>query len=461
MRGSDAFTWHMERDPSLRSTIVSVVWLDEEPDWKVFAERVDHVTRVVTSLRRRVVPSPLPLVPPRWTADPHFDLHWHLRRAAAPPPYTRDAVLEIARRAAMDAFDRDRPLWEATLVGGIRDERARAALVMKIHHSLTDGVGAMRLMPVLFDLQRDPPDADALASPVEEGEDVAEEAGIAAEVGAAVGYWARLAQHAVPSLASAFARGLLRPVGSVKEATEMARSVYRTAAPIGDTKSPVMVDRAMTRRLVMLELPLAGLRKAARSVDCTVNDAYLAGITGGLRRYHELRHAPVESLRVTMPISIRDEDDVSWGNRITLQRLTVPVGESDPAERMRALHRVGQRARAERSLPVTDTIASALNMLPVAYVGGILKHVDFLASNIPGAPIPVYLAGAEVTGMFAFGPTIGCAMNLTLISYLDTCDIGLNIDTAAVPDPDVLVDCLRQGFEEVVALSGPGPDHTG
>ena len=124
---------------------------------------------------------------------------------------------------------------------------------------------------------------------------------------------------------------------------------------------------------------------------------------------------------------------------------------------MRALHRVIQAARGEPSLPVTGMIAGALNMLPVGYVGGVLKHVDFLASNVTGPAAPVYLAGGKITGLFAFGPTIGASLNTTLLSYAGTCHIGVNIDTAAVPDPDVLLACLAEGLTEVTALGAAEP----
>jgi hypothetical protein len=81
-----------------------------------------------------------------------------------------------------------------------------------------------------------------------------------------------------------------------------------------------------------------------------------------------------------------------------------------------------------------------------------LKHVDFLASDVPGVTVPLYLAGARVTSWYAFGPTIGASVNVTLMSYEDRCCIGINIDTGAVPDPDVLVASLREGFAEVLAL---------
>ena len=221
--------------------------------------------------------------------------------------------------------------------------------------------------------------------------------------------------------------------------------------------SPLMRERATTRHLAMMEVSLDALKAAAKATDGTVNDAYLTVVTGGLRRYHERHGTSVESLRAVVPVSLRTRDDTSWGNRITLQRLILPVGEPDPGARMRNVHRVTQAARGEPSLPVTGMIAGTLNMLPVGYVGGILKHVDFLASNVTGPPSPVYIAGGKITGLFAFGPTIGASLNTTLLSYAGTCHIGINIDTAAVPDPDVLLACLQESLTEVTALGAPEP----
>jgi diacylglycerol O-acyltransferase len=121
---------------------------------------------------------------------------------------------------------------------------------------------------------------------------------------------------------------------------------------------------------------------------------------------------------------------------------------------MAEIHRRSDSVKADRSLPFTNAIAGALNLLPRAYIGGMLKHVDFLASNVPGIRVPLYLAGARVNSFYGFGPTIGAALNVTLMSYCDTCFVGVNIDTGAVPDPNVLMDCLRNGFDEVLAVAG-------
>jgi hypothetical protein len=235
---------------------------------------------------------------------------------------------------------------------------------------------------------------------------------------------------------------------------EIAGSVGRTIAPVRETMSPVMRERGLRRSLDVVEVPLAGLKQAAAGADGSVNDAFLAAVTGGLRRYHDLHGAPTRSLRVTLPISIRRPDDPPGGNRITLIRFAVPVADLDPGVRIAELKLLCRAARDERSLPHTDAIAGTLNLLPPGVVGGMLKHVDFVASDVPGFTFPVALAGAPLDRFVAFGPTIGTAVNVTLMSYLGTCGVGVNMDSAAVPDPDVFVDCLRAGFDEVLALGG-------
>ncbi len=454
MGASDAFSWHMESDPVLRPSIVVIVWLDRAPDWDALVARVDRITRLMPSLRQRVIDSPLPLVAPRWTYDPHFDLNWHLRRIGAPEPRTHEAVLQLARRPAMDTFDRARPLWELTLVEGI--ENGEAALIAKIHQSLSDGVGGMRMLAAIADLKRRPRNLGGMP-PVPPGEKLDQLALVTSAAGMVTGQLTRLAWRGAGAAVPAMIRSARDPVGLARGAVAMARSVYRTAAPSSGAMSPLMRERATTRRLAIMEVSLDALKTAAKTVDGTVNDAYLAAVTGGLRRYHERHGASVESLRALVPINLRAHGDTSWGNKITLQRLALPVGEPDPGARMRVLHRATEAARREPSLPVTGTIAGTLNLLPVGYLSGVFKHVDFLASNVAGPAIPVYLAGSKITGLSAFGPTIGASLNTTLLSYAGNCHIGVNIDTAAVPDPDVLLACLEESLAEITALATPAP----
>lgn len=110
------------------------------------------------------------------------------------------------------------------------------------------------------------------------------------------------------------------------------------------------------------------------------------------------------------------------------------------------------RSRPTVRGPFTNAMAGTLNLLPRAYVGGMLKHIDFLASNVPGIRSPLYLTGAKVDSFYGFGPTIGAALNITLMSYCGTCYVGVTIDTGAVTERDVLMDCLAEGFDEVLAV---------
>lgn len=154
MRDSDAFSWYMERDPLLRSTVVAVAVLDREPDWDALVERVRRAVHRLPILRIRLAHPPLRLAPPRWVEVADVDLDWHLQRAWVEKPRAWQAVLDLARRKAVTAFDPARPLWEMTVVSGLPD--GGAALVMVFHHSLTDGIGGVQLAMELFDGERAP-----------------------------------------------------------------------------------------------------------------------------------------------------------------------------------------------------------------------------------------------------------------------------------------------------------------
>src|ERR1019366_5547520 len=156
----DSFAVAMERDPLLRSTIVAVALFDSSPDLTVLTWRLDRATRLSPVFRQRLTTTKLGMAPPRFRSDPEFDLSLHLRRVAAPEPRTFESVLEFARVAGMTAFDPARPLWEFTLVEGLTE--GRAALIMKVHHALTDGIGGVQLIARLVDLQREPSDLGAM-----------------------------------------------------------------------------------------------------------------------------------------------------------------------------------------------------------------------------------------------------------------------------------------------------------
>ncbi len=451
MQDSDAFAWNMEKDPTLRATIVAIAWLEHSPDWDTFEENVDRATRVLPMFRRRVVESRGPLGVPSWVAADRFDLAWHLRRMDSPAPHTDATVIEVARTAVMTAFDHAHPLWEFTLVENLVG--GRAALVMKVHHALTDGIGGMQLALELFDVERHPAPRAAVAEPADG------DSGFPPPPAPAVlaPQWKRaygLVNRVVRSVPPAVWHAARHPIGSGTAVFETVRSIGRTMAPVSDTRSPIMTERSVGRHLDLLEVGLDDLKRSGAAEGGSLNDAFMAAVTGGLRRYHEHHAADVGELRVTLPVSIRTADDGPGGNHITLMRFAVLATDVDPRSRIHAMGELCRAARDERSIRFTGAIAGTLNLLPRAVVGSMLKHIDFLASDIPGFAFPVYLAGAQVVRYVAFAPTTGTSVNFALLSYNGTCCIGISSDTAAVADPSLMTDCVRLGFEEVLALAG-------
>jgi WS/DGAT/MGAT family acyltransferase len=452
MTDSDALLWNIEKDPALRSTITAMAVLDRSPAWDRLAQTVERATRAIPRLRQRVVVPPLRIGPPRWVVDAQFDLGYHLRRVRAPEPGGRRELLEVAQGVGSAAFDRARPLWEFVLVEGLAD--GGAALIQKVHHSITDGVGGIRLAMEILDLEADPTDARA-----EPPEPIADDVTLAGLVRESLGHARRRANGiARRAAASAFAAGFdaaQAPDRALAEGLRTVRSVARVLAPASEPLSPVMRGRGLAREFAVVDVGLDELKRAAKAVDGTLNDAFVAAVTGGLRRYHEAHGSAVDALRMTMPINIRGDDDPLAGNRFVPARFPVPVAIRDPGERMRQVGTLVRQWRDEPALSLTDTLAGVLNRLPTSVVtrlfGGMLKGVDFVTSNVPGVPFPVYLAGAEVTAQYAFGPTSGSAVNVVLVSHCGTCHLGVNIDAAAIPDPARFVEALRDGVEEVVA----------
>jgi WS/DGAT/MGAT family acyltransferase len=446
---NDTIMWMVEADPLLRSTIMGVVVLSAAPDWERVATRVERVTHQVPALREKVVSVPLHPTTLQWVRDHDFDLRYHLRHIRLPEGSTMTDLLDWARTTAMGGFDSARPLWEFTLVEGL--DGGRAAFVMKAHHVVTDGIGAVQLAAHLFDFEAEPTVGEApVHTPVPHVTSLTMLRDVVAhDVVGAVDF----ARHQLESVVPNLLQAVRHPQHAASEVVETARSVGRFLSIATTPKSQVMVGRMLSSSYRVLEVPMPELRGAAKFAGGRLNDAFLAGITAGLHRYHAHHGHEVTELRVAMPISQRMEHDAAGGNHVTVTRFVVPVDVEDASERIIAMRDAVEVVRGERALDHTETIAGFLNLMPKGVIGAMLKGVDFLASNVPGVPIPMWLEGQPVERFFPFGPTAGSAVNITLMSYNGVCCMGVNSDSAAVPDPDVLLECLEAGFAEVCALA--------
>jgi WS/DGAT/MGAT family acyltransferase len=452
MSDADALMWTIEKDPLLRSTITSVAVLDQSPDRDRLIDSLDRATRLVPRLRQRVVSNSMSIAPPRWEFDPHFDLNYHLRWMKAPGDGTLRDLLDVAQPIAMQGFDRARPLWEFTVIDGLAD--GRAGLIIKVHHAITDGVGAVKIAMHLFDLERevpldrgpmpDEPEIHVM-NQLERMRDAADherrrQLGIARRSAAML----MSSASAVAADAPATARRLGATLASIG----------RMLAPATTPLSPIMTGRSLSVRFDTITVPLAELKAAAKKAEGKLNDAFVAGITGGLRRYHQKHGAAVDALRMTMPINIRTDATADLaGNQFAPARFAVPLDIDDPVERMRATRDLVAQQRGEPALALAEPLAGILYRLPTSVTtgvfGSLLRGIDFVTSNVPGVPIPVFFGGARMEAQFAFGPMSGAATNITLLSYLDEVQIAVNSDPAAIPDPDVFLNCLLEGIDEI------------
>src|SRR4051794_16811579 len=153
MSDVEALMWNLEKDPYLASSFANVTVLDQPPDPERLPARMAHAVSVVPRLRQRVSPALGRLAPPEWQDDPDFDLDYHIRRLAIPAPHTERALFDLAAALAAAPLDRTRPLWEFTVLEGL--DGGRAALFQKIHHTITDGEGGVRMSAEFIDFSRD------------------------------------------------------------------------------------------------------------------------------------------------------------------------------------------------------------------------------------------------------------------------------------------------------------------
>ena len=464
MSDNDALMWHIERDPLLRSTVLSVWLLDRAPERKRFAATLERIMQHVPRLRQRVVEDPLGLAAPRWEADPLFDLSYHVRRLRVPGAGSVRDLLDLAAPVAAQAFDKDRPLWELHCVEGL--EGGRFGMILKVHHAMTDGVGMVRMTEGLVERSRGatPSSARSGGARARGAKDGAgawnlEPPGEIAQLGSAMRHRVLTALGRARRATGAFGRGVTHfaghPISSATEMVDTLESVAQLLRPVSEPMSPLWRHRSLGVRLDVLDVPFDAMKRTARAADGTLNDVFVAAVMGGLARFHRAHRAPAEALRMSMPINIRSgEKKALAGNQFVPARFPVELKIRDPRERLAAVRGLVRSQREEPALGWTEEISATINRFGEAaatrLVGSMMKAVDFVTSNVPGPPFPVYMSGAHIERMYPFGPPAGAAVNITLFTYNGVAQVGVRSDPGAVSDPERLMADLQAGFDEVL-----------
>lgn len=461
MSDAEALMWNIEKDPWLSSNIGTLVLLDKPIDADRFQKKMAGAIAGYDRLTQRVV-SPLGRwAPPRWETDPEFDLRHHLQRVALPSPGVEKDLLDLTARVIETPFDRTRPLWQFVVVDGLAD--GRGALILKLHHSLSDGEGAIRLAEAYMDFEADPPEpapaADDSAShvaPPKEAKSPQDELREAVvdttrhNVRRTLGVARRVAAEAALTMAD--------PT-RLQTNGDRLTSIVRSTADQLDTRpsenpSTVWVDRSRHRALEVLQVPFAPAKNAARALGGTINDLFVTGAVAAGSAYHEKFGEEPDSFRVTFVVSTRN-DGSAGGNAFAPAKATLPAGPMPADERF---HEIARLLADERSKVGGDGLLSELagvaNLFPTSLLTQMardqVRSVDIATSNLRSAPFQVFVAGSAVEATYPIGPVAGTAWNITMMSYNGNLDIGIHIDPVAVTDPELLRQMVEASFAELL-----------
>ena len=423
--------------------------------------------------RWRLVGVPLGLDHPYWVEDPDFDLDFHIRESAVPPPGDDRQLAETVARIFARPLDRTRPLWELYVIHGL--EGGRVALLTKVHHSVVDGVSGNEILAVLLDPSPEgreiPP-----AGPGKAGERVPGELemlgrglmGLPLQPLRAL----RAAPSALPNLteipgANAFP-GVPRISRGVTAARRTLGIEQRDPAILEATtaRPPRMsFNRRISghRRFSFGQLSLDTVKAVKNEAGVTVNDVVVALCAGALRGWLKDRdELPKEPLVAMVPVSVRTEEQMgTFGNRVSMMIVPIATDEADPKRRLRRTHELLRGAKGRHKAVPANLLTDATSFIPPAVaslaarttmevMGRTRPPVNLVISNVPGPRSPLFLAGAKLEAHYPVSVVVdGVGLNITVMSYLDHLDFGIVADRDQVADTWTLIDRLAHSLGEL------------
>ena len=374
--------------------------------------------------------------------DDQLDLEYHVRLSGLPKPGRVRELLELTSRLHGYLLDRHRPLWEFTMMDGLQGNRF--ATYTKIHHSLLDGVSALRLMQASLsedpsDMSVRPPWSQRVRTDVFTDKKESE---------------AFDPVRAVQGFAKE-----LRGFGTA--AAKVVNEAFREQAATLSFQAPrSMFNVAITgaRRFAAQGWPLERIRTITRAAGVTLNDVMLAMCAGALRKYLlDLGALPEKPLVAAIPVSLRTDKSFG-GNAIGLILCNLATTEADPADRLAIIHDSMQRGKAvyHGMSRLQITALSALPLIPLAIgmIPGMVRVTppafNVLISNVPGPRKPLYWNGARMQGVYPLSiPYEGQALNITVTSYAGNLEFGLTGCRRTVPRLQRLLGFLEESLAEL------------
>jgi diacylglycerol O-acyltransferase len=416
---------------------------------ELIADRISFVPRY----RQRLQAVPGGLANPVWIDDERFDLGFHVRRSGLPRHGTMDQLRELVGRIMSRPLDANRPLWEVYFIEGLADDKV--AVLSKSHQLLVDGVETVDLGQVLLDTGKEPK--------VLERDD----------------WFPRRSPSPGRLAAGAVLDSVRRPTTLIntgrsraQSAVRGARAVQRRTTQIANAvtnrrpspESPISAELSEQRRFLSVQTCLDDYRKVRLAHGTSVNDVILATVTGGLRAWLMARGTPsagMRQLRAMVPMSVIDDEleATSLGSQIAGHLVTLPIGEASPVVR---LHQVSYafKGHSETGRAVAaNRLAGIAGFAPTTFhaLGARVAAQQFpkgfhlTVTNVPGPQFPLYAAGARMLATYPVQSLLpGQALGIGVTSYDGGVFYGITADRDALPDVNVLGQCLIESLEELV-----------
>ena len=458
LSGLDASFLYTETRPVHMHTLkVAIIDAPDDGDPDLFSRfKAELAARLhlLPLFRSRAVSVPLGIDHPVWVSDPAFDLdcHVHHRTLAMPGgPTQMDAV--IAEIAGI-GLDRSRPLWEIWMLEGLQD--SQIAFVAKLHHSLADGMASAELLAnVMSSRPNEPaapdPDAEAPRPPLPSP--------CRLVIDALVDQPRRVA--ALPRVCARTARGLASVI------SRLGGTSSRAPRPFDAPRTSFNSSIGPRRTFATTTLSIADLRAIGHAHSVTLNDVFLAIVSGALRRYLADRGEVLDrSLLATVPVAVHIDagEQRLHGNRLSNLFTSLCTDVDDPIDRLRAIHdtmALAKQAHGDLGPDVLQDWTSyahsgALSIAAALYsrLGGARYHrppANLVVSNVRGPDLPLYIAGSRLRRLYSVGPVLeGIGLNLTAWSYAGELGVATLACRDLVPDAHMITDRLHESLRELL-----------
>jgi diacylglycerol O-acyltransferase len=423
------------------------------PEYEALSRMVRAHLPSVPRYRQRIHFVPVALGRPVWVDDPHFNLGYHLRRTALPPPGGDEELRKLVGRVMSHQLDRSRPLWEMWIIEGISE--GRWGLITKLHHCMVDGVSGAELMAVILDTERDP-DLPVPGEWHPERQPSGAELAVHALARRAVSPYEQLravraatrSPGAAASTAAATVRGLWNMSGVVPP------------PPPSSLNGPV----GPNRRWSWARSQLSDVKRVRAAFGGTVNDVVLTAIAGGFRALLAGREESTQrDLRTLVPVSVRSAGERGeYNNRVSAIFANLPVGIEGPLERLAAMRTQMEHLKHSGEAVAGDVLVSLSGFAPAMLLALGLRaatrmpqhSVNTVTTNVPGPQRPLYAAGRRMLECFPYVPLGGhVRIGVAIFSYDGGLAFGVTGDYDEAPDIDVLCRGIEHSMRELVAAA--------